>query len=219
MMGRNLIEWRCHPERSRISGGAKDLGHNCFVPREIPRPARKNAGLRDDTRGWQLIPLPILLHPRPYYLLYERIGQRFVWWKLDRALRRAVSRQFLGEMIQHPRARREEAAMIFERRVPHQHPPKLKHRNPVADDLASLLRHHRLNHSPNMLQRARRRFRNPSQILIHSLGNSAFSQVPSTTVILSEVFVRERRTKTQSKGPCVPVSSSCPGKEIDSTSP
>jgi 4-amino-4-deoxy-L-arabinose transferase-like glycosyltransferase len=39
-----------HPERSRSSGGAKDLASSAHDdgPREIPRPAGKNAGLRDD---------------------------------------------------------------------------------------------------------------------------------------------------------------------------
>ena len=35
--------WR-HPERSRFSGGAKDLPLRQPVQREIPRPAVKNAG-------------------------------------------------------------------------------------------------------------------------------------------------------------------------------
>jgi exodeoxyribonuclease-3 len=39
--------WR-HPERSRSSGGAKDLPLRQCVPREIPRPAGKDAGSRDD---------------------------------------------------------------------------------------------------------------------------------------------------------------------------
>jgi thiamine-phosphate diphosphorylase len=40
-----------HPERSRFSGGARDLARveSGPAPREIPRPAGKNAGLRDDT--------------------------------------------------------------------------------------------------------------------------------------------------------------------------
>jgi len=39
-----------HPERSRSSGGAKDLARiaSDFAPREIPRPAGESAGLRND---------------------------------------------------------------------------------------------------------------------------------------------------------------------------
>jgi 4-amino-4-deoxy-L-arabinose transferase-like glycosyltransferase len=39
-----------HPERSRFSGGAKDLAgsEHGAIPREIPRPAGESAGLRDD---------------------------------------------------------------------------------------------------------------------------------------------------------------------------
>ena len=45
--------YRRHPDRSRFSGGAKDLARRPATaagdtPREIPRPAGKNAGLRDD---------------------------------------------------------------------------------------------------------------------------------------------------------------------------
>ena len=39
--------WR-HPERSRFSGGARDLPFPSLSLREIPQPAGKNAGLRDD---------------------------------------------------------------------------------------------------------------------------------------------------------------------------
>jgi len=41
-----LPRWR-HPERSRFSGGGRDLPPN-DVSQEIPRPAGKNAGPRDD---------------------------------------------------------------------------------------------------------------------------------------------------------------------------
>src|SRR5215469_10053249 len=43
-----LILFRRHPERSRSSGGAKDLPQRCCAPREIPRLAGESAGLRDD---------------------------------------------------------------------------------------------------------------------------------------------------------------------------
>ena len=36
---------RRHPERRRSSGGAKDLPLRRCVPREIPQPAGKNAGI------------------------------------------------------------------------------------------------------------------------------------------------------------------------------
>jgi hypothetical protein len=39
---------RCHPERSRSSGRAKDLPSRCILG-EIPHPAGKNAGLREDS--------------------------------------------------------------------------------------------------------------------------------------------------------------------------
>jgi hypothetical protein len=38
-----------HPERSRFSGGAKDLPrHACLRPREIPNPELNSAGFRND---------------------------------------------------------------------------------------------------------------------------------------------------------------------------
>jgi hypothetical protein len=37
-----------HSERSRFSGGAKDLPYPVMRVREIPRPTGENAGLRDD---------------------------------------------------------------------------------------------------------------------------------------------------------------------------
>ena len=47
MAGRKGIPWR-HPERSRFSGGGRDLSASGTLRREIPRPAGKDAGLRDD---------------------------------------------------------------------------------------------------------------------------------------------------------------------------
>lgn len=46
-----------HPERSRCSGGARDLRMQRAVAREIPRPARKDAGLRDDARMFETLSL------------------------------------------------------------------------------------------------------------------------------------------------------------------
>ena len=49
----------CHPERSRFSGGAKDLTSLNILLFEIPPPAGENAGVRDDkirTREFKLEP-------------------------------------------------------------------------------------------------------------------------------------------------------------------
>jgi hypothetical protein len=49
------LNWR-HPERSRFSGGAKDLAcDGSGTPRQILRPAGEDAGLQDDdVKPWYL---------------------------------------------------------------------------------------------------------------------------------------------------------------------
>ena len=63
------LHLRSHPDRSRSSGGGKDLARRSparleKLPREIPRPAGESAGLRDDASereaGIRLATLPLL---------------------------------------------------------------------------------------------------------------------------------------------------------------
>src|SRR5579862_8342316 len=52
---RGKFRVEAHPERSRFSGGGRDLIWAIDAAREIPRPAGENPGLRDDA----------ILHARP----------------------------------------------------------------------------------------------------------------------------------------------------------
>src|SRR5438309_3521400 len=90
--------------------------------------------------------------------------------------------------------------MILERRIPHQHPVELKHRNPVADNFGSLLGHDGPNHPAKMLQSSPRWLRRISQIFIHGLRNFPFSHnAPKNPVILSEVSAPLSGSLTHSK--------------------
>jgi hypothetical protein len=132
------------------------------------------------------IPLPIFLRPRPHNLLHQRIRQRLIRREVDRPFRNPVSLQFLLELVEHSRPRREQAAMLLERRVSHQHPIELKHRHAIADHLGRLCWNDRSNHLTQMPQRTLRRLGSIREILIDRLWgrfsshlNSMWGQPPS----------------------------------------
>src|SRR6184192_3079195 len=70
-------------------------------------------------------------------LPHQRRGEGLVGGKANGALGRGVRRELLLERLRDVGAH-EEAAVILERSVAHQHAVVLEHRDPVADDLGRL---------------------------------------------------------------------------------
>src|SRR6267154_4101301 len=97
------------------------------------------------------IPFPIFLDPRLHNLLYQCIWQRLIGREVNGPLGTPEAPQFHLEPVEYARPRWEQTAMVLKRRVPDQHSSVLEHRNPVADHLGGLSRHHRPNHATNVL--------------------------------------------------------------------
>src|SRR6266851_3910231 len=123
------------------------------------------------------VPFLIFLDPRLHDLFHQCIRQRFIGRELNGPLGGPIALQFLLKPVEHTGPSWEQAAMVLERRVAHEHSSELEHRDPVADDLGGLRRHHRPNHRANMFQCALSRLRCILEVLIYSLRSNFASHL------------------------------------------
>src|SRR5439155_455080 len=91
------------------------------------------------SRSWPMASLLVLVlrDTRLDELPHQRRGEGLVGGEANGALGRGVRRELLLERLRDIGAH-EEAAVILERSVAHQHAVVLEHRDPVADDLGRL---------------------------------------------------------------------------------
>src|SRR3989442_1312045 len=120
-----------------VSVAVTATNHTIFDPRGKPRHIRR-AG-RWPVGGCPLSPQALVLRDaRLDELPHQRRREGLVYRKLDRALGHLVLRKCLLVCFHEGGADAEQAAVILERGVVHQHPVMLERRDAVADELGRL---------------------------------------------------------------------------------
>src|SRR5258708_4020588 len=136
---------------------------------------------RKPTAPFNSVPLFVFRDPNLHDLLQQRSRQRLIHREANGPPGCREVFKFLLELLDYTGARREQAAMVLERRVTDQHSLVLERRNPVADNLGGLGRHHGLNDRTGPFQSAASRLGHTREIFVHVLRSNFASHRRTAT--------------------------------------